>query len=91
MELLLPLSVSGLVGASLFGLNFLLNKRFKLSLMSGVFVISAVILFFFVMLFTFDPDNVYAGIGYTIMVVLSTASLFGYGLTWFVVKRLNRK
>jgi len=91
MELLLPLSVSGLVGASLFGLNFLLYKRFQLSLLSGVFIISAVILFFFIMLFTFDSDNVYAGIGYTIMVVLSTASLFGYGLTWFVVKRLIKR
>jgi drug/metabolite transporter (DMT)-like permease len=88
MELFVPLLVSGLVGAVLFGLNYLLNKRFKLSLMSGVFVISSVILFFFVMLFTFDPNNVYAGIGYTIMVVLSTAALFGYGLSWFVVKRL---
>ncbi|MCD8519337.1 MAG: hypothetical protein LRY24_00280 [Erysipelotrichaceae bacterium] len=88
MELLLPLSISGVVGAILFGLNYALNKRFKLSLMSGVFIIASVILFFFIMLFTFDPDNVYAGIGYTIMVVLSTAALFGYGLTWFVVKRL---
>lgn len=88
MQLLIPLLVSGLVGAILFGLNHLLNKRFNLSLLSGVIVIASVILFFFVMIFTFDPNNVYAGIGYTIMVVLSTAALVGYCITWFVTKRL---
>jgi hypothetical protein len=88
MELFMPLFISGVVGASLFAFNYALSKRFSLSLMSGVFIISSVILFFFMMLFTFDPDNVYAGIGYTIMVVLSTVALLGYGTTWFVVKRL---
>ncbi|MBS3990761.1 MAG: hypothetical protein KGZ51_01705 [Erysipelothrix sp.] len=90
MELLLPLSVSGLVGAMLFGLNNLLNKRFQLSLMSGVIVISSVIIFFYIMTFTFDPDYVFAKIGYTKMVIFSIAALFAYSVTWLVVRRTNR-
>lgn len=91
MQMLLPLSISAIIGGALFGLNHFLNKRFKLSLISGVLVISSVIAFFGIMLFTFDPNNVYAGIGYTIMVILSTSALLGYLLTWFLVKRIENK
>lgn len=91
MQLLLPVSISAILGGALFGLNHFLYKRFKLSLLSGVLVISSIIAFFGIMLFTFDPNNVYAGIGYTIMVVLSTCALLGYLLTWFFVNRLVNK
>lgn len=91
MELILPLSISTGIGVALFGLNYFLYARYKLSLLSGALVITSVITFFFIMLFTFDPNNVYAGIGYTIMVVLSVSALLGYLITWIIVKRYRTK
>lgn len=87
----LPFIISFLVGGVLFACMYFLNKKFAFRFISFVYFALGVIAFLFIMLFTRDPNNVYAGIGYIILLLMSSLALAGYLVSWFVIKKVARK
>jgi glucose uptake protein GlcU len=87
----IPVIVSFIIGASLFGLLYLINLKFKFDYVFGVYGLAIFVLGFFIMLYIPDPNNSFASFGYLIMLILSVFALLGYVTTWVLVKRVFKK
>jgi glucose uptake protein GlcU len=87
----IPMIVSFVIGAALFGLFYLINLKFKFDYVFGVYGLAILVLGFFIMMYVPDPANSFASLGYLIMLILSVFALLGYVATWFLVKKVLKK
>jgi hypothetical protein len=83
--------ISFLIGSLVFGVFYLINRKFKLDYVFGVYGFAILILFFFAMMFVPDPANSFASFGFMIMLILSVFALLGYVLTFALVKLVLKK
>lgn len=82
----LPFYISALIGAVIFGVLYLMHFKHRfIILWHPVVFVAGVATYFLYMTTNFDPNNVYAGIGYMIMLFLAMFFLGGYLLTWLGV------
>jgi hypothetical protein len=87
----IPMLISFVIGAALFGLFYLINLKFKFDYVFGVYGLAIAVLGFFAMMYVPDPSNSFASLGYLIMLILSVFALIGYVTTWFLVKGVFKK
>jgi glucose uptake protein GlcU len=87
----IPVIVSFIIGASIFGVFYLINLKYKFDYVFGVYGLAIFVLGFFIMMYVPDSANSFASLGYLIMLILSVFALLGYITTWVLVKRVFKK
>ncbi len=87
----LPSVISFIIGSLLFGFFYLMNRKFKIDYVIGVYIISVFIMGFFIMIYYPNETNSFASLGFLIMLILSVFTLLGYVLTWVLVKGILKK
>lgn len=80
------------IGAAYFALVTLFKKFTKISYKIGLILPVALVLFFLAMLVFVAPQDTtgWAGLGYVIMLVLTSIILVTYLLVWFVVSLVSK-
>lgn len=90
MELLLSI-VSGLIiGVVLFGIFYFLNKRFNLDLNYATYFMLGLSTFLLIMTLSYNPDDVYAKIGYTLLSSAGFSVIIGYNAVGLIVKKYKK-
>jgi hypothetical protein len=90
MELSIAVFLGLSVGAALFGIFYFLNKRYNLDFKYPTYFMLGLAVFFLIMTLSFNPDDVYAKIGYTILSVATSSVIIGYNIVWSIVRRYKK-
>ncbi|MDP3304696.1 MAG: hypothetical protein Q8S15_01280 [Erysipelotrichaceae bacterium] len=80
------------IGAAYFAIITLLKKYTRIGYQHGLILPVGLVLFFSAMLLLVAPQDTtgWAGLGYIIMLVLSSVVFITYVLAWFIVSLINK-
>lgn len=87
----IPLLISFFAGVSVFVLFYLVNLKFKLDYVLGVYGIAIIVLGSFLMLYFADPATPEVSIVYYYVLVYSVLALLGYVSSLALVKLVLKK
>lgn len=80
------------IGAAYFAIITLLKKYTRIGYQHGLILPVGLVLFFLAMLLFVAPQDTtgWAGLGYVIMLVLTSIVLITYVLAWFIVSLISK-
>lgn len=87
----LPVIISTVFGSLLFGLFYLINRRWNFDYVYGLYGLALVVVFIFALIFFTEQNNPFIGVGIYIVLVLASFAFLGYVLTWVLVKQVLKK